>query len=111
MADQTTEGATRPGWEVFDDPIHGRVVRDNFAVNHPPEDETKYAGLFVAYSLDGHTALAAANTISELGRIVEGLGVPGDQWIPDYYDPPDGRLRIGLLEGWPVNGDGGNPKK
>jgi len=101
MSDQAENGR-RPGWEVFEHPVHGRVSQWNFAINHPPEDETKYAGLFVAYTLDGYTALAAAKTLSELGRIVEGLGVPGDQWMADYYDRPNAPPRMLCLEIQPV---------
>jgi hypothetical protein len=83
MADQGKNGPL-PSWEVYDHPIYGKVVRDNFALNHPTEELLRHRGRYVAWSMDGSVILASASNMGDLFAEVDRLGLNGGNYTVDY---------------------------
>lgn len=52
----------------------------------PLEEEAKYAGQYVAYSLDGKRIVANGNSREELDRRLEELGIPYSEVVHGYVD-------------------------
>jgi hypothetical protein len=72
-----------PASEVYEHPIYGTVVRDNFALNHLDEDMIRNRGRFVAWSFDGSKVLASAATGRELMAEVHRLKLGADEYVVD----------------------------
>jgi hypothetical protein len=56
----------------------------------PREELAKYAGRFVAWSMDGKRILASGENNEEVDRNLKATGIDPSQVIHDYVDPPDG---------------------
>ncbi len=70
-----------PASEVYDHPIYGKVVRYNFALNHPDGEMIRHRGRFVAWSMDGTTVLASGANINEIHDEVNRLKLDPNDFI------------------------------
>jgi hypothetical protein len=57
--------------------------------NFPPEELEKYAGQFIAWSLDGSRILAGADDRQLLDQQLRATGIDPAYVVHDYADPPD----------------------
>ena len=80
MAENSRNGPL-PASEVYDHPVYGKVVRYNFELNHPAEEERRHRGRYVAWSMDGSKILASGATMPELFAEVERLRLGGDECV------------------------------
>jgi hypothetical protein len=81
MPDSNGKKWPLPAYEFFDDPVHGKGVRFNFALNHPDEEMARHRGRFVAWSFDGSRVLASAATIGGIHDEVNRLKLGTDDCI------------------------------
>jgi hypothetical protein len=73
------------------DPIEGSGLGD-YSHNRrqfPSEELAKYAGHFVAFSLDGTRVLASAATEEDLEKQLQAVGIDPSQVVGSYV-PPSG---------------------
>src|SRR5204862_389661 len=56
---------------------------------YPPGQLVRYAGLFVAWSLDGRQIVASGEDRAALKQGLQAAGIAADQVVFDYIDPPD----------------------
>jgi hypothetical protein len=73
-----------PASEVYDHPIYGKVVRYNFALNHPDEEIARHRGRYVAWSMDGSQVFASGATMNELFDETDRLGLEGGNYVVAY---------------------------
>jgi hypothetical protein len=55
----------------------------------PPEEEAKYAGQHVAFSLDGLRILAGGASIDEVEQQLVAAGIDPSRVVHSYIPPPD----------------------
>jgi len=72
-----------PAHTIYEHPLYGTVVRDNFELNHPDEEMTRHRGRFVAWSFDGSKVLASAATIGEIHDEVNRLALGAGDYVID----------------------------
>jgi hypothetical protein len=56
--------------------------------NFPLDELAKYAGKHVAFSPDGARIVASGDTEEELDNALEAAGIPFNQVVYSYVDPP-----------------------
>jgi hypothetical protein len=54
---------------------------------YPPEELARYAGQYVAWSMDGKAILAHATELRELAQEMERQGIK--EYVTDWIFPPD----------------------
>ena len=64
------------------------IFRENLR-KQPDELFLKYAGQYVAWSLDGTALLVTADTPDQLNDKLEARGIPYEEVVNNYIDPPD----------------------
>jgi hypothetical protein len=67
--------------------VNSALVTENF--NKIPPEELLYAGLYVAFSLDGSTILASGKDWAELEENVKKLGINPNRVIETYMPNED----------------------
>lgn len=55
----------------------------------PPEELAKYAGKYIAFSLDGTSILASGDTHEEMEKELIAAGIDPSQVVGSYVDTPD----------------------
>jgi len=68
--------------------VNNTITTENFN-KIPPEELFKYAGLYVAFSLDGSTILASGTDWAQLEENVKKLGIDPSRVIETYMPKED----------------------
>lgn len=68
--------------------IDGRLVNEN-RNKYPMEELLKYAGQYVAWSLDGSCILASGGDELEMEKHLKEIGIDPSQVIGEYIPPAD----------------------
>jgi hypothetical protein len=77
-----SENKVPPGW------VDARqFIENRNRFSH--EELALYAGQCVAWSLDGTRILASGKTPDEVDARLRALGIPPNEAVPGYVDPPE----------------------
>lgn len=68
--------------------IDGRLVNEN-RNKYPTEELRKYAGQYVAWSLDGSCILASGSDELEMEKHLQEMGIDPSKVIGEYIPPSD----------------------
>ena len=82
-----SESTVPPGW------INAKLFIEN-RNRFPGEEYLKYAGQYIAWSLDGTRILASGKTAEELDDNLRALGISPSDTLDEYVDPPEITCRL-----------------